>query len=112
MRPVQGGVPTRGEGDLARDLRVVEYLKADLASGLAAVYRSMARGNDEAVGEALAALVVGAYLLARRVGISPSRLDLKVEHHLRAGMEEPHELEQWYGDFSALYRHVQGGGRR
>lgn len=109
---MQGGGPARAEGDLARDLRVIEYLKADLASGVAAVLRSMARANDEAVTEALAALVVGAYLLARRVGISPSRLDLKVESRIRASMEEPHELEQWYGDFSALYRHFQGGGRR
>ena len=50
--------------------------------------------------------------LARRLGISPARLDMKVESRVRSAMAEPHELEQWYGDFSALYRHFQGGGRR
>ncbi|HEY8486975.1 MAG TPA: MazG-like family protein [Limnochordales bacterium] len=112
MKAVQAGASAQAESQLARDLRVIEFLKADLAAGVAAVYRAMARVNDEAVSEALASVVVGAYVLARRLGISPARLDMKVESRVRSAMAEPHELEQWYGDFSALYRHFQGGGRR
>lgn len=112
-RPLmQEPVGSRGEGELARNLRAIEHLKAELAAALAGLYRAMLRSGDEAVAEALAALVIGAYLLARRVGISPTRLDIKIENRVRATMEQGHELEQWYGDFGALYKHFQGGGRR
>ena len=100
------------EGDWARNLRAIEHLKAEMAAALANLYRAMLRASDEAVAEALAALIIGGYLLARRVGISPTRLDMKIETRLRSTMSQGHELEQWYGDFTALHRHFQGGGRR
>lgn len=105
-------VTARAGPDLTRNVRAIEHLKAELAAGLAGLYRAMLKGQDEATVEAMAALVMGVYLLARRMGVSPSRLDLKVEARARAAMQEGHELEQWYGDFSALYRHFQGGGRK
>ncbi|MBE3599606.1 MAG: MazG-like family protein [Limnochordaceae bacterium] len=99
------------ETDLARNLRAIEHVKAELAAALAGVYRAVLRASDEGIADALATLVVTAYLLGRRLGISPTRLDMKAESRLRAMTEQGHELEQWYGDFSALYRHFQGGGR-
>ncbi|MEW6045128.1 MAG: MazG-like family protein [Bacillota bacterium] len=109
---MQDPAGAKPESDLARNLRAIEHLKAELAAALAGLYRAMLRSSDEAVAEALAALVIGAYLLARRLGISPTRLDIKVENRVRATMEQGHEFEQWYGDFGALYKHFQGGGRR
>ncbi|NLG69829.1 MAG: hypothetical protein GX496_09795 [Firmicutes bacterium] len=102
----------RTDGEWAKNLRAIEHLKAEMAAALANLYRAMLRASDEAVTEALAALVIAGYLLARRLGISPARLDMKIETRLRTTMAQGHELEQWYGDFTALYRHFQGGTRR
>ncbi|HEY8498604.1 MAG TPA: MazG-like family protein [Limnochordales bacterium] len=102
----------RPEGDWARNLRAIEHLKAEMAAALANLYRAMLRASDEGMTEALAAVVIAAYLLARRLGVGPTRLEMKIETRLRAALTEGHELEEWYGDFSALYRHFQGGSRR
>lgn len=99
------------ESDAARNVRAIEHLKAEMAAAVAGLYRAMLRSNDEAVTEALANVLLGAYLLGRRLGISPARLDLKAENRARANVDQAHELEQWYGDFTAIYRHLQGGGR-
>lgn len=103
--------PVHAEGDLSRNLRAIEHLKAEMAAALAGVYRAMLRGSDEGVAEALAGVVVTSYLLGRRVGVSPTRLDMKVANRLRSFVDQGHELEQWYGDFGMLLRHFQGGGR-
>lgn len=91
--------------DVARNARTVEWLKAELAGGLAGTFRAMWRGRSDAVTESLAGVIMLAYLLARRLGVSYSQLDNKLLGYLRTNIEEGHEIEEWYGDLSALAGH-------
>lgn len=93
--------------DVARNARTVEWLKAELAGGLAGVFRAMWSGRTDAVTESLAVIVMTAYLLARRLGVSFSQLDNKLMGYLRTNIEDEHEIERWYGDLSALSEHWQ-----
>ena len=92
----------RTEVDIARNLKAIEWLKAELVGSAAEVLRGMARSNDEQVEEGLANLVMATFLLGRRLGVGYGRLHQKVVQKARANVERRHELEQWYGDFSSL----------
>jgi len=94
------------EGGIAKNIKVVEWLKADLLTSLSALFKSMLRGSEELILDALASLVITCYILGRRLGINFSRLDLKVEAKLRQGIDEDHEMERWYGDISNLLNYL------
>lgn len=91
---------------IAKNIRVIEWLKADLLASLSALFKAMLRGSEERILDALSGIVILCYVLGRRVGISYTRMDLKLESKLRQGIEEDHEMERWYGDLSALLSHL------
>lgn len=98
--------PISQESGIAKNIRVVEWLKADLLTSVSALFRGMLRGDEEHLVDALAGLIITCYILSRRLGISFSRLDLKLESKLRQNIEENHELEKWYSDLSLLLTHL------
>lgn len=98
--------PGGGEPDIARNIRVVEWLKADLITSISALYKSMLRGSEERLLDALSGIIVTCYVLGRRMGFTFSRLDLAVEAKLKQGVGESHEVEKWYGDLSMLLAYL------
>jgi len=91
---------------VAKNIRVIEWLKTELLSGVTNLFRAMTKNSEDALLEALSGIVTTTYVLARRLGISFSRLDSKIEIKLRAYIAEEHEMEKWYGDLSALLSHL------
>ncbi|MEW6424264.1 MAG: MazG-like family protein [Bacillota bacterium] len=98
--------PIEQDTGIAKNIRVIEWLKADLLTSLSALFKSMLRGSEERVQDALASLIITCYVLGRRLGSSFPRLELKIESKLRQSIEEDHELERWYSDLSALLTHL------
>lgn len=82
-----------------------------MTSQLARLFRALMGAREDAVLRALAALVACAYVLARRLGLSFSRLDGAVDQHLSANVKNEHQLETWYGDLSALKDYRDSRGR-
>lgn len=98
--------PGGSESDIAKNIKIVEWLKADLITSLSALYKGMIRGSEERLLEALSGIIVTCYVLGRRLGFSFSRIDVAVEAKLRQGVEESHEVEKWYGDLSMLLAYL------
>lgn len=98
------------EVDIAKNIRTIEWLKTEVVSGTAALFRALLRGTEEQLVDSLAALVVSIYALARRVGVQYARLDAAVESTVRRSIGEGHELEKWYGDLSALIHYLEERG--
>jgi len=98
--------PLEQDPGIAKNIRVVEWLKADLLTSVSALFKSMLRGSEEYIQDALASLIITCYVLGRRLGMSFSRLELKMESKLRQSIGEDHELERWYSDLSALLSHL------
>ena len=92
----------REDVDIARNIKVIEWLKADLVTSLSALFRALLRGSEDRLLDALASMILTCYVLGRRLGISFSRLDLKMEAKLRQGIDEGHEVEKANGDLSRL----------
>jgi hypothetical protein len=98
--------PSANEPDIARNIRVVEWLKADLLTSLSALYKGMLRGSEERLLEALSGIIVTCYVLGRRMGFTFSRIDVAVESKLRQGIGESHEVEKWFGDLTLLLAYL------
>jgi len=90
---------------IAKNVRAIEWLKAELAGQMGALLRSLLAGREEDILDAMASLIVVVYVMANRLGLGFARLDTKVEQHLLANVRNQHQLETWYGDLSALRTH-------
>jgi hypothetical protein len=98
--------PESNNTGFARNIRVVEWLKSDLLTSVANLYKAMLRGSEEKLLDALSGIIITCYILGRRLGLSYSRLDMRVEAKLRQGIDEDHEVEKWYKDLSHLLTHL------
>ncbi|MEW6228996.1 MAG: MazG-like family protein [Bacillota bacterium] len=94
--------------DIARNLKTIEWLKTELVANLSSLFKSMLKNNDEAIADSLANIVIGCYLLGKRLGLPHLALDAKIGEKVKANIEQGHEIETWYGEFSALRRHLAG----
>lgn len=91
--------------DITKNIKIVEWLKSELLTGIASLYQLLlkgARGSQEAALDILANIILVAYLLARRLGMSYSAVDIKVENKIKLAIAEDHEIEKWSGDLSSL----------
>lgn len=92
---------------MIRGIKTLEWLKAELLAAVSDLFRGMLRGTEELVLDSLAHIVLACYLMARRLGFGYTRLDLKIEDQVRVHLRAGHEVERWYGDLSALLRHLR-----
>jgi hypothetical protein len=95
------------DSDILRRLRFIEWLKAELASHLAALLHAIAKNSERAIGEALAALIVTSYVLARRLGHSFESIDQEIFVWLGRYTNKDHDIDKWTGDYADLERHLR-----
>jgi hypothetical protein len=103
------------EIDITRNIRLIEWLKSELLSELANLFRVLAKGvreeTHEAVTDILSNIILISYLLGKRLGISYNAIELKIQKKVKLGLVEEHDVEKYYGDLSELSRHL-GSFRR
>ncbi len=94
--------------DIARNIKTIEWLKTELIAGISSLFKGMLKNSDELIADSLANIVVGCYLLGKRLGLPYGALDEKIGEKVKANLEQGHEIEAWYGDFSLLKRYLTG----
>lgn len=100
-------MPVFNQGiDIAKNIRVIEWLKTELVGTVSALFKAMLKNSEEAIEDALASLVVAVYVMSRRLGLTFAQLDVRVESKIRNGIKEKHEIEDWYGDLTALLKYT------
>ncbi len=95
------------EMDVAKRLKVVEWLKTEVLDHVSRLFKSIWEGNTYRIGDSLASLLVSCYILGRRLGIPYEQLDAAVREKLDKHRKEGHQLEDWYGDISQLDDHMR-----
>ncbi len=95
------------EIDITSNLRIVEWLKAELVDTVAVLLKSLLKAGSDATSDALATLIIITYILGRRVGVSFQIIDMRVKHKLNTSINEASEIEQWYGDLSQLQKYLE-----
>lgn len=96
--------------DITRNIKIIEWLKSELLTDIANLFRNLANGARKelhgVIAETLSNIIIISYLLGRRLGISYNAIEMKIENKIRLGLIESHEVEKHYGDLSELARHL------
>jgi hypothetical protein len=93
--------------DIAKNIRLIEWLKTELLDNVAGLFRGFLKGNESILLDSLANIVVFTYILARRCGISFQELEKSVSGKVEKSIELGHQVEEWYGDLSNLQEHLK-----
>ncbi|MCX7923017.1 MAG: MazG-like family protein [Clostridia bacterium] len=98
------------EIDITRNIKIIEWLKSELLTDLANLFKVLVNGMKEevhdAISDTLSNIILISYLLGRRLGISYNSIEIKVENKIKLGLIENHDVEKYYGDLSELAKHL------
>lgn len=98
---------SKPEEGIAKNIKAVEWLTAQLASVLGSLLQALWKGASQEIEESLSALIVHSFLLAKRLGIGFGKLEQSVRDKTELLLKEGHPLEEWYGDLSALKTYLE-----
>ncbi len=102
--------PTRNGNlklNITRSLKTIELLKCELVDGVSSLFKAMIPNQEKNILSALVRMIIAAYLLARRLGITFDRVETELNSKLQELIDDQHEIEEWYGDLSALQEHLE-----
>ena len=92
------------ELDITKNVRLSQYIIADIIGGTSELCKRMAVGSDSRdVAEALADIIIKSYLLSDTLGIGYSMIDTKVRELISRNKDE---LDKNF-DTTALLRHLK-----
>ena len=95
------------ELNIAKNVRLIERLKIDLASQLAIIYKALLSGSENLVAQALSGMMITCYLLGKRLGISYASLDRTLAFRLKEMANEGNEPERQSHDLSLLSDYIE-----
>lgn len=96
--------------DITGNIKFIEWLKAELLGSVTALYRVLLKGtkaSQDTILECLSGVIIITYLLARRLGMDYSAIDMKVQNKLKLGILEEDEIEKAHGDLSRLLGYIK-----
>lgn len=99
------------ELDIARNLKTIEWLKAELLDSVALLFKALLQKGNDVMRDAASSIVIITYLLAGRVGVNFSALDQAVREKLRNSIKDSEEIGNWSGDISELYEYLESKKR-
>ncbi|MDP4092294.1 MAG: MazG-like family protein [Bacillota bacterium] len=98
------------EIDITRNIKMIEWLKSELLTDVANLFKRLVNGAKEeihdSVAETLSNIILICYLLGRRLGISYNAIEIKMDNKIKLGLVENHDVEKYYGDLTELTRHL------
>lgn len=97
------------EIDITRNIKIIEWLKSELLTDIANLFRVMFNGvRDEAhdaIADVLSNIILICYILGRRLGLNYNVIESKLESKIKLGLIDNNDVEKYYGDLSELSRH-------
>lgn len=96
--------------DITKNIKVIDWLKSELLSSVATLFEVLVKGikgQKDILTDVLANIILVTYVLGQRLGIGYDKMDRKIEDKIKLGVLEDHKLENWFGDLSALRRHLK-----
>ncbi|MDQ2085119.1 MazG-like family protein [Herbivorax sp. ANBcel31] len=98
------------EIDITRNIKIIEWLKSELLTDIATLFKVLVNGVreevHESIAETLSNIILICYLLGRRLGINYNAIEIKIENKVKLGLLENHDVEKHYGDLSELSKHL------
>ena len=92
--------------DIAKNAKILDELKTDLLGTVATLFRAIIQGAQGKIIESLAAIIILAYIIGRRLGVKFFQLDQAVKDQLKRAEDSEHEVEKWFNDLSSLKQYI------
>lgn len=99
------------EIDITRNMKVIEWLKAELVDSVGALFKALLKTGNNGKSDALATIIIITYLLGHKIGISFSHIDMKIKSKLGTSLDASYEEEQWYSDLTELLNYLENKKR-
>jgi len=93
--------------DITKNLKVIDWLKAELVSSVGALFKAMVKGSEDFILDCITGIIITTYVLGKRLGITYSRIDLSIKTQLKDSVAKEHQVEKWYGDLSGLLKYME-----
>lgn len=104
------------EVDVTRNIKIIEGLKSQILTEIAALFRSLVSGFKEdareETGDAAANIIIITFLLAKRLGINYNAIGLKIQNKIRNGIINEQDEEKYYKDLSELAKYLNNDRKR
>ncbi|HHV29549.1 MazG-like family protein [Acetivibrio mesophilus] len=98
------------EIDITRNIKIIEWLKSELLTDIANLFKVLVNGVreevHESVSETLSNIILICYMLGRRLGVSYNSIEIKINNKIKLGIIENHDVEKYYGDLTELAKHL------
>ncbi|WP_018130441.1 MazG-like family protein [Effusibacillus pohliae] len=98
---------TRKDLDIAKNIKLIEWLKSELLDNLSGLFRGFLHGSESLLKDCLANIVVLCYLMARRLGIRYSQFDSLIVQRIRQNLEMETDFDAWQADLVMLEQHYR-----
>lgn len=98
------------EFDVTANIKIIEWIKVELLGAVTSLYRTLLKGvkaSQDHILDCIAGIIILAYLLAKRLGLDFTSVDIKIQNKLRAGIAEEDEIEKVHGDLSSLLNYIK-----
>lgn len=95
------------EIDVAKNLKMIDWLKAEMVDALALLFKSLLQKSSDAVCDALATLIILAYILGQKVGVGFAAVDTKIKNKLHLSLDDSLGGEEWQGNLSELLGYLE-----
>jgi hypothetical protein len=95
--------------DIIKNMKTVEWLKAQLLSTVANLYTILANGEEntkENLEDNISNLILESLLLGKRLGLSYESIKSTLRDNIQLNLIEEHKIEKWYGDLSILLEFI------
>lgn len=95
--------------DIIKNMKTVEWLKAQLLSTIANLYTTLANGEEntrENLEDIISNLILESLLLGKRLGLSYEGMESALRDNIKLNLIEEHKIERWYGDLSILLEFI------
>lgn len=95
--------------DIIKNMRTVEWLKAQLLQTIANLYSTLAHGEEntrENLEDSISNVILESLLLGKRLGLSYENIDKALKENIKINLIEEHKIERWYGDLSSLLEYL------
>lgn len=99
------------ELDIAKNLKMVDWLKAELVESVAELFKALLKKGNDAVADALAGIMIICYLLGQRVGVSFLSVDAKIKEKLRISVDNSLDSDSWIKELTSLLVYLQKNKR-
>ncbi len=95
--------------DIIKNMKTIEWLKAQLLSSVAELYNALANGEEntkENLEDFISNIILESLLLGKRLGLNYGDIKSALRDNIKLNLIEEHKIERWYGDLSVLLEFI------